>query len=148
MKKEQIILLAILLIILGAILIFFIEDDSDIDAAEVEMGGREFILEFAETPEEQAKGLMFRESLEEDKGMLFVYDNIAPRLFWMKNTYIPLDLIFIAGGKIVDIKQGFQPCLEDCQTYESLPARYVIEINAGLVEELGIEKGQEINLKI
>ncbi len=99
--------------------------------------GTEFSVEIARTPEEKQKGLMFRESLSDDSGMLFVFENDAPRTFWMKNTLITLDMIFIDESmKIVEIKADVPPCEEDpCPTYTSKPAKYVLEINGGVAEQ-------------
>ena len=94
-------------------------------------------------------GLMFREKLEEDEGMLFVFEDENYRSFWMKNTLIPLDMIFIDGGlKIVDIKNEV-PCKEDpCALYASKkPARYVLEVNSGFTGKNSIREGNSISLK-
>jgi uncharacterized membrane protein (UPF0127 family) len=100
-----------------------------------------FDVEIASTSAQQAKGLMYRRELAEDKGMLFVFSDEAPRSFWMKNTYIPLDIIFIsADKKIINIEKAL-PCETDiCPHYASQgPAQYVLEINGGLSEKLGIK---------
>ena len=86
--------------------------------AAVELGGRTINLEVARTPEEQAIGLMFRESLADDRGMLFPVDPPRPVQLWMKNVDIPLDLLFITEGEIVAIESNVPPCLEEpCPTY-------------------------------
>ena len=83
---------------------------------------------------------MYRTSLEENHGMLFVFEEEKQRIFWMKNTQIPLDIIFVeADGIIVDIKENFEPCVvDDCEKYNSQPALYALEVNAGFVAEHGI----------
>jgi uncharacterized membrane protein (UPF0127 family) len=103
-----------------------------------------FDVEIARTPEVQSKGLMFRESMPENHGMLFVFEGEQTRTFWMKNTLISLDMIFVsADNKVVDIKHNVPPCEEDpCPRYESVkPAMYVLEINGGLAEKKGIDIG-------
>lgn len=103
--------------------------------------------EIAETLWEQTRGLMGRKHLEEFEGMLFVFNDEAPRSFWMKNTYIPLDLIFISQEKkIVEIKRNFEPCREsECPIYRSqASAKYVLEVNAGFCERHQIEIGDEL----
>ena len=96
-----------------------------------------FIVEIADEPAEWTQGLMYRTSLPQNHGMLFDFGKEAPRNFWMKNTKIPLDMIFIGENKqIVQITTQAQPCTsEPCQTYSSPPARYVLEINAGFSKE-------------
>ena len=93
-----------------------------------------------------SKGLMFREFLPENSGMLFVFSDEKPRTFWMKNTKIPLDLLFISGDKkIVEIKENFEPCPgEKCPIYNSkLSAKYVLEVNAGLAEKYNIKTARK-----
>jgi len=110
-----------------------------------------FEVELAQTPEEQQKGLMYREFLDKDKGMLFIYSQERLLPFWMKNTLIPLDIIYIgADKKIVNIITNAQPCQKDpCPAYASLePAQYVLEINGGLAESLGIKEGMEANFNL
>jgi len=103
--------------------------------------------ELADNLRLQAKGLMGREKLEENSGMLFVFSNEAKRTFWMKNTYIPLDLIFISKDKkIVEFKENFEPCREDnCSTYTSnIEAQYVLEVNAGFIQKNQIKIGDNV----
>ena len=106
------------------------------------------IVEIADTPAQHSKGLMFRNSLEKGTGMLFVFNNYQSRSFWMKNTRIPLDIIFISSDlKIIDIKKNFLPCkTNNCEVYNSKPAKYVLEVNAGFVDENKIEVGNAIVL--
>jgi hypothetical protein len=100
-----------------------------------------FKVEVAATPEQQAKGLMHRDSMAQNHGMLFVFPDDAERSFWMKNTMIPLDIIFIrADGKIHHIHDNAIP--EDLTSITSRgPVAAVLEINAGLSEKLGIKPG-------
>jgi uncharacterized membrane protein (UPF0127 family) len=86
---------------------------------------------------------MFRTELAQNSGMLFVFEDMQQRGFWMKNTKIPLDIMFIdSDGIIVDVKENFQPCTtEDCDVYFSAPAQYVLEVNAGFTAENSIYKG-------
>lgn len=95
---------------------------------------RIFCAEIAKTEQEQARGLMFREKLRDDEGMVFIFDDESVRSFWMKNTLIPLDILFFdQEGKLVDFKKNFQPCKsEKCESYLSKQkAKYVLEINPG-----------------
>ena len=107
-----------------------------------------FSVKLAVTDEEKISGLMNRPSLEKNEGMLFVYDNEDIRSFWMKNTLIPLDIIWINGNmEIVFIKEDAQPCREECPSITSeKKAKYILEINSGLVKELNIKVGNNVNL--
>ncbi len=104
-------------------------------------------VELAKTPQEKGIGLMYREYLEEDSGMLFIFDGEKTRTFWMKNTLIPLDIFFIdSNNNIVDI-QTIQPCKNDpCASYKSKEAAmYALEVNAGFAEKLNITVGDKVN---
>jgi uncharacterized membrane protein (UPF0127 family) len=106
-------------------------------------------VELAQSSSEQAQGLMHRTTLEKDAGMYFVFNQEAPRSFWMKNTLIPLDILFIdADGIIVDIQYA-TPCVtETCATYSSRsPAQYVLEVNGNYTKEKEIKIGDSVYLK-
>lgn len=97
--------------------------------------------EIARTVEERSIGLMYRTELPQGSGMLFVFEQEIPMSFWMKNTLIPLDIIFFdSTGKYVSTLT-MNPCLWDpCPLYDSAgPAQYVLEIPAGTVQEQGID---------
>lgn len=117
--------------------------------ASVTLHGHRFNVELATTPAEQEQGLMDRTTLAPDHGMLFVFPDAQPRTFWMKNTLIPLDILFFdAARRLVAIQADAQPCRTDpCPLYPSaVPARYVLELNAGTAARLGIRMGDEITL--
>ena len=90
---------------------------------------------------------MFRESMNLDKGMLFIFDEEKEHPFWMKNTLIPLDIIWINQDReIVFIEKNAQPCPEKCKIIiPSKKAKYVLEINGGLADKIGIELGKKLN---
>ena len=101
-----------------------------------------FRIEIARTPREHSQGLMFRRRLAADAGMLFVYEPPRPVSMWMRNTYIPLDMIFIAPtGRITHIVERTVPL-----SMENIPSRgtvrAVLELNAGTVARMGIQPGQ------
>lgn len=105
-------------------------------------------VQIAATPIERERGLMFRENLPKDQGMLFVFDQQDVYGFWMKNTYIPLDIVWIDENlRVVYIKKGAQPCLADsCTPIEpDQKALYVLEGNSGFVDELGFSVGSSLN---
>src|SRR2546427_12767693 len=100
-----------------------------------------FAVEMASTPEEQAKGLMFRRQLPEGQGMLFDFHKEQPTSFWMKNTYIPLDIIFIRGdGRILRIAENTVP-LSETLVPSGGPVRAVLEVIGGTPKKLGIPPG-------
>ena len=101
-------------------------------------------IEVVDTQEEISRGLMYRPHLPESSGMLFVFPEEEVRSFWMKNTYIALDIIFVSTGKeIVTIQEHTQPLsTQAVPSYQ--PARYVIEVNAGFTGENNIKAGDRI----
>ena len=117
----------------------------------VELGGKTFGVEIADTTEKQALGLMFRDSMPDDQGMLFIFPNEAPRSFWMKNTRIPLDIMYFDKElKMVSISANTPPCkISRCPSYPSKgPAMYVFELNAGAAKKLGVGEGDKLTLKL
>jgi uncharacterized membrane protein (UPF0127 family) len=117
----------------------------------VTLKGQRFSVELAETQEKQALGLMFRDSLPDDHGMLFIFPSEGLRRFWMKNTRIPLDIIYFDSDlKLVSVSEDVQPCrTQRCPSYPSEgPARYVLELNAGKAAELGLHAGDPLELHL
>lgn len=100
-----------------------------------------FNVELAVTSEEQTRGLMFREKLPDSGGMLFLYNDEDVRYFWMKNTFISLDLIFLSGNrKVVGIFYAARP-MDETTISSVYPARYVLEVKAGRAKQCGIKTG-------
>ncbi len=100
-----------------------------------------FEAETAITPEQQARGLMFRTSMRRRTGMLFIYDRDDMHYFWMKNTYIPLDMIFINGRyEVVHVHKGARPH-DPTQISSRYLARYILEVNSGEAKECFIAPG-------
>ncbi len=113
------------------------------------LGGKKVLVEIADNEQERATGLMHRTSLPENQGMLFVFDSSYPYAFWMKNTLIPLDMIFInSENKIIDIVTA-PPCGADpCPTYSPRePARSVLEVNAGFSRNNNISRGDIVQIE-
>lgn len=109
-------------------------------------GDVSFRCEVADTPDERAIGLMDREVLETDQGMLFIFETVHNVSFWMKNTSIPLDIVFIdESGKVVNIEEANpEPGVDDAdlERYSSdRPVKWVLEINQGLCATHGITPG-------
>jgi len=104
-------------------------------------------VELAITPEEQQQGLMGRTHLSDDTGMLFVFDQDQPLSFWMKNTLIPLQILYFAGdGTFVNVLD-MEPCEEDpCEQYRSAAlAMYALEVNPGFREKHGVGVGWKLD---
>jgi len=113
----------------------------------VELKGHRITIEFAEDEAAREYGLMNRTAMAADHGMLFVFENDEPRAFWMKNTKIPLDMIFIdKDRRIVSIKHDAPPCVTArCPAFMSEgPVRYVLELNGGQAARLGLTAGDEL----
>ncbi|MBX3566919.1 MAG: DUF192 domain-containing protein [Rhizobiaceae bacterium] len=111
--------------------------------AETDQGERQFTIEVADDVGERSAGLMFRESMPDDRGMLFVFDQPQQVAFWMKNTPLPLDMIFIGqDGVVRAIKQG-EPLSEAVVT-PGEPVRFVLEFKAGTAGRAGIRPGTSL----
>ena len=116
----------------------------------VELGGKRYAVEVADDEAERERGLMFREELATDHGMLFLHDRQEPLAYWMKNTKIPLDILYFDNGRrLVAQQRDVPPCTlgDRCPPYPSnAPARYVLELNAGQAEQLKLADGAELKL--
>ncbi|MBP0016370.1 MAG: DUF192 domain-containing protein [Cyanobacteria bacterium SBLK] len=119
--------------------------------ATATMGGEVIELEVTETPEQQALGLMFRDRLPDDRGMLFSFDPPRPVGFWMKNVRISLDMIFLRDGEVRYIAANVPPCYQpapQCPAYGPPEAiDRVIELRGGRAEELGLKAGDRITIE-
>ncbi|MFQ5620311.1 MAG: DUF192 domain-containing protein [Candidatus Nanoarchaeia archaeon] len=110
---------------------------------KVTISGEEFLVEVADTHDEQLEGLMYRTSMPSNAGMIFVYDEVSPKAFWMKNTLIPLDMLFIDENfRIAKIHRNVQPCVtEYCEQYAvKEPVQYVLELNGGRAEAFSVNQ--------
>ncbi len=141
----------LILTLLGIIFYFEYQKIADKDSITIFTGGGPVKIraEFARTPEELQKGLMNRTSLPKDSGMLFIFPDETNRSFWMKNTLIPLDVIFISSKGRINEMTTLNPCQETeiCQSYNSkTPAQYVLEINAGSTLKWKIIEGDTVEL--
>lgn len=114
----------------------------------VSLGGQRYSVEVADNEAERARGLMFRDELPAGHGMLFIHEEEAPLAYWMKNTRIPLDILFFDHARhLVSQQRNVPPCdLGDaCPPYPSdAPAIYVLELNAGEAERLKLQDGATI----
>lgn len=108
------------------------------------IGQQTYILEIAADAYQRQLGLMYRQSMPPDRGMIFLFPDEQPRAFWMKNTYIPLDILFLdSAGRIVSV--GFMEP-ETGRAQSNAPAKYVIELNAGQVQAAGVATGDTIDI--
>lgn len=147
MKRKTLLVIFLSLIFFSAIsLIFYAERKKQVCFKD-----NCFNVELAKTAEERSRGLMFRESLDSDKGMLFIFDKEGEYPFWMKNTLIPLDIIWInAKEEVVFISDNTQPCKEEFPCLSINPgknAKYVLEVNGGVAEKIGLKIGDKISIK-
>ena len=112
----------------------------------IESGGKQhrFAVEVAQTSDQRATGLMFRTEMPADRGMLFGYDGSQPVSMWMKNTFIPLDMLFIrADGRIMNIAEWTEPrSLREVNSAGSVKA--VLELNGGTAARLGLKPGDQV----
>lgn len=106
-----------------------------------------FDIEIAEDNESRNMGLMYRETMQSNQAMLFIFDQASVQSFWMKNTYIPLDIIFIgADSTIVSISENTTPFSEESVISNS-PALFALEVNAGICKKHNLIKGDKLNYK-
>lgn len=113
--------------------------------ALIVIGDRQIYAEVADTQSSRDFGLMFRKSLDENSGMLFVFDDDDTRGFWMKNTNIPLSIAFLDNsGYILNIEKMMPHSL--CSTYSNGPARYALEMNQGWFDKNKISEGDLVSI--
>ena len=116
----------------------------------VELAGERYAVEIADDDAERARGLMFRDAMDADRGMLFIHEREEPQAYWMKNTKLALDILYFdSARKLISQQRDVPPCTlgDRCPPYPSrAPARYVLELNAGQAERLGLQDGAELRL--
>jgi uncharacterized membrane protein (UPF0127 family) len=104
-------------------------------------------VEIASNDPDRARGLMFRKTMPEMAGMIFVFPDDVVRSFWMKNTYLPLDMLFIAAdGKVVGIVENAEPLTVTPRSVDA-NAKYVLEVNGGWCARHGVVKGDKVSLE-
>ena len=111
----------------------------------VELNGERYTVEISDDDAERARGLMFRDHLDAQRGMLFIHEREEPQAYWMKNTRIPLDILYFdSQRRLVKQQRDVPPCSagDACPSYPSgAPARYVLELNAGQAAKLKLQDG-------
>ncbi len=108
-------------------------------------GKHAFQVEVAKTDEQRARGLMFRKFMPQDRGMLFDFKTEQPIMMWMRNTYIPLDMVFISrDGRVINVAENTEP-LSERTIASAAPAFAVLELNAGVARKIGLKSGNRID---
>ncbi|WP_066226157.1 DUF192 domain-containing protein [Formosa haliotis] len=119
----------------GELQIFKAKTDSIIKTLDIEIADTEYARE---------TGLMYRSTMKDNRGMLFIFPDEAPRSFYMKNTQIPLDIIYLATNKtIVSIGKNAKP-MDESSVFSEKPAMYVLEVNGGLADKWNLKVGDSI----
>jgi uncharacterized membrane protein (UPF0127 family) len=121
--------------------------DSGLPVVSIDVGGHDVKAEVARSVDEQARGLMYRRKLGKDEGMIFVYDHDSVLTFWMKNTFVPLDILYIKADHTVATIKAMKP--QTTSTYSSeVPVRYALEVNQGWAKAHGIEPGATVAFEL
>lgn len=151
-RKNLVLLILIALLIISTVSFFILrpKDNTQNSASTITINGKKITLELADTPEKQTIGLMNRKFLSEDSGMLFIFPAENFYNFWMKNTLIPLDMIFITSENKIATIYTAQPCKADpCMHYvPTKPVKYVLEVNAGYAQNNKIKEGDEVLINL
>jgi len=138
----QIRAVALLLLALGCA-----RDDAPLARVHTRSGPVDVVLEVADTPAAKQRGLMYRSSLADGHGMLFVFDEDDDHQFWMKNTLIPLDMIFIAAdGRVVGVRANTTP-LSNANVGVGTPSRFVLEVPGGWAARRGVATNDRVELR-
>lgn len=118
-------------------------------SAQAKISSQVIDLEVAQTSQQQATGLMYRMSLANNRGMLFLFNSPQPVSFWMKNVSISLDMIFLRDGKVVEIAANVPPCTTvSCPVYgPDALVNQVIELRGGRAAELGLQAGDSVPIQ-
>lgn len=142
-------LLIIIFVNLSLVLLLNVKHSSGNEFNKIKVGSSVLDVEIASTEKEREMGLMYRNSLPQGHGVLFVFDSPGFYPFWMKNTSIPLDIMWMnTKGRIIDIRKNVMPCVEFDITQKNCPyytpiekAKYVLEVNSGWIEKNGVSLG-------
>jgi len=132
-----------------SLLVFSLSGCASADADKwVELKGKRYTVEIADDEAERERGLMFRDEMAADHGMLFIHDYEAPQAYWMKNTKIPLDILYFDHDrKLVSAQRRVPPCSlgDRCPPFASEgSALYVLELNAGQADALDLKAGDQL----
>ena len=158
-RAQVLIPISIAAFIVGVVGVITIPSDSKLESVDFPRGMIKvddvvLDVEIADTDATRTRGLMFREQLPYNQGMLFVFDNEQVRSMWMLNMQFPLDLIwFDKAGNVVHIEKNAQPCKSALETAtctfqnaEGKKAQYVLEVTAGFIEKFGITENSKLQI--
>jgi len=148
--KKIILVLLLISIVFAAFLFLSVKNKGDL-SNKVCFKNNCFNVELANNKDERLKGLMYKKSLSEKQGMLFIFEKEDIHPFWMKNTFVCLDIIWIdKDKKVVFISKNNKPCRENfCQSIiPDKRAKYVLEIKGGLADKIGLRKGDYLKMSI
>jgi len=121
------------------------QPQSGLRVVQMKIGSRDFSLEVADQYQSRETGLMYRDAMADDHGMIFVFPDCQDRSFWMHHTRFPLDIIFAgADGKVVSVST--MKAYDESQTWSHGPAKYAIELNAGQATAAGIKAGDALKM--
>jgi hypothetical protein len=141
----------ILFLAISSCIILYAPTNGQAEQLDVCFKNHCFNTELAVSPQERKRGLMFRKYLPPRNGMLFVFEEELPHGFYMKNTFIALDIIWLNSKKeVVFIKKNFQPCETDpCPVIcPNANAKYVLELNAGMIDNMGLKPDDKFNFRL
>jgi len=117
----------------------------DFESTTMTIKDQKFTVEIANTPLQTERGLMYRDAMPADHGMLFIMPTYEKTAFWMKNTRFPLDIIFLdQSGKVLQIDD--RKPFDETGSGPSVPVRYVIELNEGMSQKIGLKKGDTVQI--
>jgi uncharacterized protein len=117
-------------------------------AIPITIGDQEVLAELATTPEQRQVGLMFREQMDPNAGMLFVFPDEQPRSFWMRNTALPLSIAFIDSNYVILNIADMQPYDDQTFHLSEGPARYALEVNQGWFAQHGVKAGDRVSFTL
>ena len=152
-KGYEFILILVPIFIFGAMVYFYGFSGRGIYEGEVYIKNHRLHVDVADTPAERQKGLSGRESLLPETGLLFVFRKPAVQRFWMKGMLIPIDIIWISGGKVVGVTENLEPepgvSMVKLKSYPSpSPVEYVLEVPAGTAERIRITAGDPVSIRL
>lgn len=145
MKEVTLVIIGIVVVV-GSI--FFFWNKPTTLPASLKVGSTSINIEIASTPDERAHGLSGRESLDENTGMLFIFEEVGDHGFWMNEMKFGIDIIWIDEyGSVIGIEKGVLPETYPAVFYPPLPVKYVLEVNAGQTEVWGVKIGDKVNFE-